>query len=104
MICFLKTPVLRFALLPYYRRTSNKTQALTKSVNMNISVVGILNSLFRRGCYTEILLVSILVFDMTVLYENVAFSISVFSTKTQYSVFFKKRFLFIRKLLSKSKY
>ena len=34
---------------------SNKTQALTKSMNRDIWVVGTLkNKLFMRGCYTEI--------------------------------------------------
>ena len=32
---------------------SNKTQALTKSVNMDISVVGIFNQLFVTGFYTQ---------------------------------------------------
>ena len=32
---------------------SNKTQALTKSVNMDISVVGIFNELFVKGFYTQ---------------------------------------------------
>ena len=33
---------------------SNKTQALTKSINMDILVVGTLNQLLRRSSYTEI--------------------------------------------------
>ena len=32
----------------------NKTQELTKSMNMNIWVLSILNQLFVRGSYTEI--------------------------------------------------
>ena len=32
---------------------SNKTPALTKSMNMNICVVGTSNQLFRRGSYSE---------------------------------------------------
>ena len=33
---------------------TNKTQALTKSMNMDIWVLSILNQLFIRGYYTEI--------------------------------------------------
>ena len=33
---------------------SNKTRALTKSMNMDIWVVGKLNQLFIRGLFTEI--------------------------------------------------
>ena len=32
----------------------NKTQALTKSMNMDIWVIGTLNQQFIRGSYTEI--------------------------------------------------
>ena len=32
----------------------NKTQALTKSVNMDIWITGTLNQLLRRGPYTQI--------------------------------------------------
>ena len=34
-------------------KTSNKTPALTKSMNMSIWVAGISNQLFRRGSYFE---------------------------------------------------
>ena len=34
--------------------SSNKTQALTKSVNMGISEIGASNQLLIRGSYTEI--------------------------------------------------
>ena len=33
---------------------SSKTQALTKSINMDIWVIGALNQLFRRGSYTQL--------------------------------------------------
>ena len=33
---------------------TNETQAFTKSINMNISVVRTLNQLFIRGSFTEI--------------------------------------------------
>ena len=36
------------------KASSNKTQALTKSKNMDIWVIGTLNQLFIRGSYTEI--------------------------------------------------
>ena len=35
---------------------SNKTQELTKSLNMNIWVLGALNQLFVRGCYTQFII------------------------------------------------
>ena len=33
---------------------SNKTEALTKSMDMDIWVIGTLNLLFKRGFYTQI--------------------------------------------------
>ena len=33
---------------------SNKTQALTRSMNMGVLVIGTLNQLFIRGSYTEV--------------------------------------------------
>ena len=89
---------------------SNKTQAPTKSVNMNILVVGALNQLFVRSSYTEKFFEKIFVIgpfrtpssiclntgfcDRAVLYGNVAFLILVVSTKKPYSSFLKKGFIF----------
>ena len=69
---------------------SNKTQALTKSTNMDIWLIGTLTQLFIRGFYTRIkgktlffaifhsvfliLFALILVLGKAVLYGNVAFS------------------------------
>ena len=36
------------------KSSSKETKALTKSMNMYISVVGTLNQLFKRGSYTQI--------------------------------------------------
>ena len=33
---------------------TNKTEALTKSMNMYIWVIGTLNQLFVRGCYAQV--------------------------------------------------
>ena len=35
-------------------RPSNKTQALTRSMNMDIWVIGTLNEIFKRGFSTQI--------------------------------------------------
>ena len=36
------------------KSSSKETKALTKSMNMDISVVGTLNQLFKRGSYAQI--------------------------------------------------
>ena len=98
---------------------SNKTQTLTKSMNMDIWVVGALNLVFIRGLSNEIkfsknkgvhgktlffwqgqfctphsICLLILVFDKAFLYENATFSIIILSSKKLYSSFLKKTFSF----------
>ena len=95
---------------------SNKTPALTKSMNMDIWVVSTSNQLFIRGSETETkfsnkvitdktpffvmvhfvlttLFVLTLASDMAVLYWS-AFSILVLSTRKRYSSFLKRVFVF----------
>ena len=100
----------------------NKTQELTKSMNMNIWILSILNQLFVRGSYTEIKFSKNKVvsgktphfvigpfciphsiclnidFWKQVLYGNVTFSIVVLSTKKWNSSFSKKAFCFSQNL------
>ena len=62
---------------------SNKTPALTKSMNMDIWVVGTSNQLFKRGSYTEIkfskkyysLSQNSVLCDMSILYSSFCFHI-----------------------------
>ena len=59
-ICFLLKAKNGFANLSKLKNSHrekappNETQALTKSMNMDITVVGTLNQLFKRGSYTEV--------------------------------------------------
>ena len=106
--------------------TSNKSQALAKSLNMDIWVIGTLNQVFIRNSYTQnffsentvvcgispffvigpistlLLFVLKLTFDRTILYGNITLSIVKRST-TIWSARFLKRFSFFRKLVSKLK-
>ena len=36
------------------KKSSSKIQGLTKSINMDILIIGTLNQLFMRGSYTQI--------------------------------------------------
>ena len=90
---------------------SNKTQALTKSVNMENWLIGTLNQLFIWGSYIQFQFSKIkicswqnsvlcnLAFDRTVLYGKIAASIQLNGTPV-----FKKMFWFFQKLISKLKH
>ena len=92
---------------------SNESPALTKSMNMDIWVVGISNQLFTRDSYSYSQtkfqkkkkklkapffvigsVIFVLTSDKADWYGNIAFSILVVSIKTQYSSFLKKKFIF----------
>ena len=98
---------------------SNKTEVLTKSIDMYIWATGILNQLFIRCFYTQAKFskkwtsqwqksifcdrfsfyfpfqsVLPLAFDRTVLYENVTLSFAVRWTKKWYSGFLRKVLVF----------
>ena len=120
--------------LPYFLKDThreieplNKTPAFTKSMNMDIWVVGTSNQLFIRGSYTEtkfskksehlleklrslwqvhfalpMIFVLTLASESAFFYGNVAFSIFVLSTKKRYSSFLKKLF-FLQKICFKVK-
>ena len=128
-IKYIKSPLVEDLWAPNYAKwfkdthrrkaPTNKTPALTKSMNMDIRIVGTLNQLFIRDSYTEIkfskkikelvgklrflwkvnfilpiLFFLTLVFDSAVLYGNVAFSIDILSNESRHSSFFKKGLLF----------
>ena len=106
--------------------TSNKSQALAKSFNMDIWVIGALNQIFIRNSYTQIffsentvvigistffvidpictllLFVLKLTFDRAILYGNRTLSIVILST-TIWSAKFLKKVSFFRKFVSKLK-
>ena len=92
------------------KTSSNKTPALTKSMNMDIWVVGTSNqknkvvtgSVFVIGpfCTYHSIYLNI---TFRVLYVNSAFSILLLSTKKRYPSFLK-RFSFSRKSISKFEY
>ena len=106
--------------------TSNKSQALAKSLNMDIWVIGTLNQIFIRNSYTQIffsentvvigispffvidpictllLFVLKLTFDRAILYGNRTLSTVILST-TIWSANFLKKVSFFRKFVSKLK-
>ena len=106
--------------------TSNKSQALAKSFNMDIWVIGTLNQIFIRNSYTQnffsenavvigistffvidaictlLLFVLKLTFDRAILYGNRTLSIVILST-TIWSANFLKKVSFFRKFVSKLK-
>lgn len=80
--------------------SSKETQALTKSMDMSIWVVGTLNHVFMNGSYTEnklklvpIVFALTLAFDRTVLYGKISFSVLVLSHEKVLQ-FFKEGFSF----------
>ena len=94
-----------------------KTPALAESINMDIWVVGTSSQLFIAGSYTETkfsekkkwILAKLcslwqVHFEKAILYGYVRFSLVVLSTRKRFSSFFKKRFSFFRKFVSKLKY
>ena len=92
----------------------NKTQVLTKSMNMDTWVIDTLNQLFIRDCCTQIEFLKkqnsqwqtsvfvtgpfcahfVLASDRAVLYGNVLLSVVALATKKQYSIFLETVLVF----------